>query len=162
MKSEIKRGDDMSLDEFFRKIEALDKIEIEAGFLTDKRHPESDLTIPVIAALQQFGNESNNLPERPFMTDGAVHASNDLPKHLPLFYREYLLGGRGLAAFEPLAKVTREAIAKAIALQRYQPLSPTTIRIRQNKGNYSTHILIDTGHMINDIESKVTRRRSKK
>lgn len=58
MKCEITRGDDMSLDEYFSKMLALDNIEIDAGFLTAVRHPESDLTIPAIAAIQQFGNET--------------------------------------------------------------------------------------------------------
>lgn len=162
MKCEIKRGDDMSLDEYFSKMLALDNIEIDAGFLTAVRHPESDLTIPAIAAIQQFGNETNNTPARPFLTDGAVHASKEIPKHFDEVFRDYLLRGRGLAAFEPIAKVSRESIAKAIALQRYRPLSPVTIKIRRDKGNYSSHILIDTGYLINSIESEIKKGRSKK
>lgn len=162
MKSEILKGSDMSLDEFFRKMEALDNIVIEAGYLEAKAHPQSDLTIPAIAAIQQFGNESNNIPARPFMTDGAVHASKEIPTHWTKVFKDYLLSNKGLAAFNPIAKASREGIAQAIALQRYKPLSPVTIKIRQDKGNYSTHILIDTGHLINAIESKVTRKRKKK
>lgn len=162
MKSEILPGSDMSLDDFFRKMEALDYIEIDAGFLTPKQHPESDLTIPAIAAIQQFGNETNNVPARPFLTDGALHASEEIPKHWTKVFRDYLLHGKGLAAFEPIAKATREGIAQAIALQRYRPLSPVTIKIRQDRGNMSTHILIDTGYLINSIESDIRRGRKKK
>lgn len=162
MKSEILKGDDMSLDQFFRKMEALEFIQIDAGFLEPKAHPESDLTIPAIAAIQQFGNESNNTPARPFMTDGALHASKAIPKLWMTVFADYLLHGKGLGAFEPIAKATREGIAQAIALQRYRPLSPVTLKIRQDRGNYSTHILIDTGHLINNIESKVSRGRKKK
>lgn len=162
MKSEILKGDDMSLDAYFRKMEALDFIEIDAGFLQPKQHPESDLTIPAIAAIQQFGNETNNTPARPFLTDGALHASKAIPKLWTTVFRDYLLRGKGLGAFEPIAKATREGIAQAIALQRYRPLSPVTIKIRQDRGNYSTHILIDTAHLINEIESEVHRGRNKK
>ena len=162
MKSEILRGEDMSLDEYFRKMEALDYIVVDAGYLEPKAHPESDLTLPAIAAIQQFGNESNNIPARPFMTDGALHASKEIPKHWQSVFRDYLLRGKGLAAFEPVAKATREGIAKAIAMQRYRPLSPVTLKIRQDKGNYSTHILIDTGHLVNEVTSKVKRERKKK
>lgn len=162
MKCEIKKGDDMSLDDYFRKMEALDYIEIDAGYLEPKLHPESDLTIPAIAAIQQFGNETNNTPARPFMTDGALHSSKQIPKHWHSVFNDYLMRGKGLAAFEPIAKASREGIAQAIALQRYRPLSPVTIKIRQDRGNYSTHILIDTGHLINAVESKVVRRRKKK
>lgn len=162
MKSEILRGEDMSLDEYFRKMEALDYIVVDAGYLEPKAHPESDLTIPTIAAIQQFGNESNNIPARPFMTDGALHASKEIPKHWQSVFRDYLLRGKGLAAFEPVAKATREGIAKAIAMQRYRPLSPVTLKIRQDRGNYSTHILIDTGHLVNEVTSEVKRERKKK
>ena len=162
MKCEIKKGDDMSLDQYFAKMLALDHIQIDAGFLEAKQHPESDLTIPAIAAIQQFGNETNNTPARPFLTDGALHSSKEIPKHWHTVFADYLLRGKGLAAFEPIAKASREGIAQAIALQRYRPLSPVTIKIRQDKGNYSTHILIDSAYLINSIESKVVRRRSKK
>lgn len=162
MKCEIVKGDDMSLDDYFRKMEALDYIEIEAGYLEPKKHPESDLTIPAIAAIQQFGSETNNIPARPFLTDGALHSSKEIPKHWQSVFRDYLMRGKGLAAFEPIAKASREGIAQAIALQRYKPLSPVTIKIRQDRGNSSTHILIDTGHLINAIESKVKRGRKKK
>ena len=162
MKSEITKGDDMSLDEYFKKMLALDTIEIDAGYLTPKVHPETDLTLPAIAAIQQFGSASNNIPARPFLTDGALQSSKEIPKLWTTVFRDYLLHGKGLAAFEPVAKASREGIAQAIALQRYRPLSPVTIKIRRDKGNYSTHILIDSGHLINGIETKVTRRRSKK
>lgn len=162
MKSEILKGDDMSLDEFFRKIEALDYIEIEAGFLTNKKHPGSDLNLATIAAIQQFGNDTNNIPARPFMTDGALHASKEISELMQEVFRDYLLNRKGLAAFEPIARASREGIAKAIALQQYRPLSPKTISIRRANGNSSTHILIDTGNLINEIESKVRRRRRKK
>lgn len=162
MKCEITKGEDMSLEEYFLKMQALDSIEIEAGFLEPKSHPESDLTFPAIAAIQQFGNETNNTPARPFMTDGALHSSKEIPKLWAEVFRDYLKKGQGLAAFEPIAKASREGIAQAIALQRYRPLSPVTIKIREDKGNYSTHILIDSAYLVNGIESKVVRGRGKK
>lgn len=158
MKTKISAGEDTSLDALFAKFLALDKIEIEAGFLTPKHHPESDLSIPAIAAIQQYGNESNNIPARPFITDGAVLSIDEIHKLWAGVFRNYLLGGVGLAAFEPVAKASREGIAKAIALQRYRALSPVTIKIRQDKGNYSTHILVDSAYLINDIDSKISKR----
>lgn len=162
MKSEIKRGDDISLDQLFKKFEAMEYIEVEAGYLSPKAHPESELNMVEIALLQQYGSESHNIPERPFLTDGAVLAVNELNKHWHGVMRDYLLGKKGLAAFEPLARASRESIAKAIAMQRFVPLSPTTLKFRRDRGNTSTKILIDTGYLINGIESKVRRRRRKK
>lgn len=162
MKCEIKRGKDISLDQYFRKMLALESIEIDAGYLTNKKHPQSDISIGAIAVIQQYGSVENNIPERPFMTDGALIASQDLPKFYVNMLRDYLLRKKGLAAFQPIAKATREGIAKAIASQRFTKLAPITIKLRRDRGNASTHILIDTGTMINEIETKVRRRRRKK
>lgn len=162
MKSKILKGDDMSLNEYFNKMLALDNIEIEAGFLTNVMHPESDLTLPAIAAIQEFGSARNNIPARPFLTDGAVLASKEIPKLWQSVFKNYLIGRQGLTAFEPIAKMAKESIAKAIALQNYRALSPVTLNIRRDRGNYSTTILIDTGHLINALESKIIRRTGKK
>lgn len=162
MKCEILPGEDTDWITLAKKLMELQQIEIEAGFLEDKRHPESDLTLPAIAAIQQYGNETNNIPARPFMTDGAVLASREISKLMKTVFVQYLMRGKGLAVFEPIARASREGIAKAIAMQRYRALSPVTIKIRQDRGNYSQHILIDTGHMINDIDSKITKSKSKK
>lgn len=155
MKSEILPGKDISLDELFAKVLALNNIQIEAGFLTPKRHPESDLTLPEIAWIQQNGSNENNIPARPFITDGAFLSTKEIPKEMEKVFYDYLVNNKGLAAFEPIAKVSREAIAKAIAMQKFRALSPVTLKIRREKGSASNLILIDSAFMINNIESKV-------
>lgn len=162
MKCKILPGEHIDWDTLIQRMMTLDTVEVEAGFLTNKQHPESDLTIPAIAAIQQYGNESNNIPARPFITDGAVLASKEIGKLMKNVFTQYLLRGYGVGVFEPIARASREGIAKAIAMQRYRALSPVTIKIRQDRGNYSTHILIDSGHMINDIESVVRKGKGKK
>lgn len=162
MESEILPGDDTDWETIIKKMMDLEQVQIEAGFLTNKRHPESDLTIPAIAAIQQYGNETNNIPARPFITDGAVISQNNIAKKMKQVFANYLMNNVGLAVFEPIARASREGIAQAIAMQRYRPLSPVTIKIRQDKGNYSNHILIDTAHMINAIETKITKSKPKK
>lgn len=158
MKSEIEKGEDTSLSQLFKKFEAMGYIEIEAGYLSPAPHPESELNMVEIALLQQYGSKAHNIPERPFLTDGAVLAANELSKYWHKVMRDYLIGGKGAAAFEPLARASREGIAKAIAMQRFVPLSSTTLKTRRKRGNTSTTILIDTGHLINGIESKIGRR----
>lgn len=155
MKSEILPGADTSLEELFTKILALNSVQIEAGFLTPKKHPESDLTLPEIAWIQQNGSNENNIPARPFITDGAFLSTKEIPKQMERVFYDYLVGNKGLAAFEPIAKVSRESIAKAIAMQKFKALSPITLKIRREKGNASPLILIDSAYMINNIESKV-------
>lgn len=161
MESKIVKGTDTSLDALFKLFSAMDSVEIEAGYLEPKPHPDSELNMVQIATLQQFGSTGHKIPERPFITDGAVLSVEEINKHWHNVLRDYLVGKKGLAAFEPVAKASRESIAKAIALQKFVPLSPTTIAIRRQKGNQNTTILVDTGHLINGIESKVSKRRKK-
>lgn len=160
MKCKIMKGDDMSLESYFRKIERLDKIEISAGVLENKKHPETDFPLPAIAYINQFGSIRNNIPERPFMTDGAVIASEDISHLWGEVFRDYFLHNKGLAAFKLIGKVSREAIAKAIAMQRFTPLSPATLSWRQARGNGSSAILIDRGYLINSLSDKVSNKRN--
>jgi len=162
MESKIMKGTDTSLDALFKLFSQMENIEIDAGYLEPTPHPHSELTLPEIAALQQFGSSGHKIPERPFLTDGAVMSVEDINKHWHTVLREYLIGKKGTAAFEPIAKASREGIAKAIAAQKFVPLAPTTLRIRKERGNTSTKILIETGYLINGIGSKITKRRSKK
>lgn len=150
------KGELGSLDDIFNRYLELEKIEVEAGFITPKRHPKSELNMVEIATIQQFGSIKQNIPERPFMTDGFILSEWELQKHLPAAIKEYLKGTPATTALEPIARVSRESIAKAIALQRFKPLAPTTLKLRREKGNTSSLILIDTGYLINGIESKIS------
>ena len=163
MKVTVEKGEDGSLDDLFAKFDNLDFIEIDAGFLTPNNiHPGTETPLTDIAYLQQYGSEHHMIPERPFISDGAVLSEEGIISALPTVFKNYLKLGKGMASFAPIEKVSRESIAKAIAEQKFIKLSEKTLQIRREKGNHDTTILIDEGYLINGIESKTVRRKSKK
>ena len=156
MKCEILKGDDMSLDSYFKKMERLTRIEINSGVLEDKKHPDTNLSLAAIASINQSGSIKNKIPERPFMSDGAVIFGQEITKLWDEVFRSYLLKNKGLSAFKPVGKASRESIAKAIAMQRFTPLSPTTLSWRKARGNSSSTILIDRGYLVNALTDEVS------
>jgi hypothetical protein len=56
-----------SLDSIISALESLDGTEVSAGYYDRQQHPEHDLTVPEIAAINNYGHEG--IVRRPFMTD---------------------------------------------------------------------------------------------
>ncbi len=158
MKVQVSKGTDGSLDDIFARYLELEEMQVEAGFMTHKKHPETGIDMVELANIQQFGSVTRNIPERPFMTDGFVLSQDEIKKRLPGAVHKYLKGTSAEIALKPIAEVSKESIVKAIKMQRFTPLSPTTIRKRKEKGNNSTTILIDTSYMINNIETKISKK----
>lgn len=158
MKVKVTKGTDGSLDSIFAKYLALEEMQVEAGFITHKKHPETGIDMVELATIQQFGSVTKNIPERPFMTDGFVLSQNEMKKELPNAIHRYLKGTSLNVALKPIAEISKESIVNAIKMQRFTPLSPTTIKKRREKGNNSTTILIDTSYMINNVETKISKK----
>lgn len=158
MKSTITEGTDGSLDSIFARYLELESVEVEAGFITHKKHPETGIDMVELANIQQFGSVTKNIPERPFMTDGFVLSQNKLKQQLPGAIHKYLKGTSLTVAMKPIAEISKESIIQAIKMQRFTPLSPTTLEKRREKGNNSTTILIDSSYMINNIETKISKK----
>ena len=163
MKVSVSKGEDGSLDDLFASFAKLDFIEVDAGFLTPNDiHPGTSTPLTDIAYLQQFGSDHHMIPSRPFISDGAILSEKGILEVIPEVFKNYLKLNKGIASFAPIEKVSRESIAKAIAEQKFIKLSDKTLEIRRKKGNEDPTILVDEGYLINGIESKTVRRRSKK
>lgn len=154
---DITRGNDLSWEELILKMNSLSNIEIDAGYLTDKIHPNSQLSYPELATIHQFGSENQNIPERPFISDGAVLSQQGIIQSLPSCYTNYLKNG-SKSSFTPIAKISGQSIARAIAEQKFVKLSGITIKDRQLRNNPSTLILIDEGYLINEIETDIVQK----
>lgn len=137
------------------KLTQLESIEIEAGYITPKKHPDADITIAEIATIQQYGSITKNIPERPFMTDGSVLSERKVHSTSVEAVHRFLTGAGGSAVFKPVAEAMKEGIEDAILHQRFKPLSPVTLSVRRSKGNKSTDILIDSGTLLDGVETKI-------
>ena len=67
MKASLRTIVTHSLDDIIKNLEKLDGTEISAGYYDSQEHPEHDLTVPEIAAINNYGHL--NVPRRPFMSD---------------------------------------------------------------------------------------------
>ena len=50
---------------------------IEVGFFSNARYPSGEY-VAAIAAIQEFGSEKNNIPERPFIRNSLQNAKEEL------------------------------------------------------------------------------------
>ena len=162
MKVKRLSGEDGTVASIFKLFESLDNIEVDAGFLDEgDLHPSTETPLTDIAYLQQYGSDHHMIPSRPFISDGAVISERGIRESVPLVFSNYLKAKMGMDSFAPMEKVSRESIAKAIAEQKFIPLSKKTLNIRREKGNSSTTILVDEAYLINGISSETVRRSKK-
>ena len=153
----IMDGDNGSWESLISKMNELDSIEIDAGYLTDHIHPNSKLSYAELATIHQYGSEKHNIPERPFISDGAVLSIDTLYQVIPESYKTFLMTGN-IHSWSKVGKISAESIRRAIAEQKFTRLSNITIKERKAKGNPSTHILIEDGYLINNVEYKVNKK----
>ena len=154
---EILDGSDLNWLSLVEKMIQLSTIEVDAGYLTSKIHPNSQLTYAALATIHQYGSEKHNIPERPFISDGAVLSQQGIVQALPASYLNFLKSGNK-ESFKPIAKISGESIARAIAEQKFTKLSDVTLRDRKSRNNPSSLILIDEGYLINNIETDITQK----
>lgn len=154
---EIMDGKNGSWESLIRKMNDLSNIEIDAGYLNDHLHPNSKLSYTELATIHQFGSVEHNIPDRPFISDGAVLSIDNLYKAIPSGFGNFLLTGN-IHSWDVVGKISAESIRRAIAEQKFTRLSNTTLQERRSKGNTSTHILIEDGYLINNVEYKVIKK----
>lgn len=143
-------------DEIESRLLKLETVEVEAGYITPTPHKHSNLTLPEIAAIQQYGSISRNIPERPFMTDGAELSKKKVHTEMSKAVVKYLTNKTAnKKVFKPVADAMKEGIEDALLHGRFTPLSKTTIDIRRNKGRNGTDILIDTGQLLDGVETNI-------
>ena len=121
---------------------------VRVGFLEGATYPDGT-SVPMVAAIQEFGAPSANIPPRPFFRGMIKDKSSEWPAGL----------AQALADNDYDAERALDVTGQAIAGQLRQaiidydagpPLKPATIA---RKGH--DRPLIDTGHMLNSIDYEV-------
>lgn len=147
--AEIKGGEKMAraLADIGRKLGS--KSSLAVGFMEGATEADGT-SIPMVAAIQNFGAPSRGIPPRPFFSNMVAAKQGEWAPAL----------GRLLEANDFDAVRSLEVLGEGIAGQLKQsildtnepPLAPATIR---RKGFVKP--LVDTGSMLNAITSRVTR-----
>lgn len=137
-----------------REVKKLKKTFALVGFPGDlPMHKDSDMTIPEIAAVNEFGTLDGRIPSRPFMRNAADNKSNKSQ-----FYK---ILGRELGKIEDTKQTAKGALRSAgewyigvlkTAIKK-GPFKPNAESTKAKKG--SSTPLIDTGQMRNSITSRI-------
>lgn len=121
---------------------------VKIGFLAGATYPDGT-SVPMVAAIQEFGAPSKNIPPRPFFRDMIAEKSPEWPDAIAR-----LLVRNNYDAAQTLGQVG-EAVAgqlrQSIVDLTEPPLADATIR---RKG--FSKPLIDTGHMLASVSYEVT------
>lgn len=143
----LKGGDklEQALKELSAKVKTASTVRI--GFLEDATYPDGT-SVPMVAAIQEFGAPARNIPPRPFFRNMISNKSGEWPKAI----------GDLLEKNKYDSKKTLEQVGAAIKGQLQQsivdfdsvPLSPKTIK---RKGFDKQ--LVDTGTMLRSVDYEV-------
>lgn len=121
--------------------------EVDVGFLEGSTYPDGT-SVPMVAAIQEFGSPANNIPPRPFFRSMIQEKSPEWPGAVA-----GLLKANDFDAEQTLAQTGAQIkyqLQQSIEDFVGVPLKPETIK---RKGFDKQ--LVDTGHMRNSIKFNV-------
>jgi hypothetical protein len=134
---------------------------VKVGFLAGATYPDGK-PVAMIAAIQEFGAPSRNIPPRPYFRNMIAAKKAEWPKSIATN-----LKANDYDAFQTLLE-TGEAVSgqlrKSIIDTNSPPLSPRTLAARGYTGKaydstdpktFGAKPLVDTGHMLNSVDYEV-------
>ena len=123
------------------------KATLSVGFMGGATYPNGTL-VALVAAIQEFGAPARNIPPRPFFRNMIASKSEEWGPALgQLLVNNDYNSDRSLST---LGLGIEGQLKQSIVDTNSPPLAPSTVA---RKGNDKP--LIDTGHMLNSITSKV-------
>ena len=120
---------------------------LKVGFLSGATYPDGK-SVAMIAAIQNFGAPSRNIPPRPFFTNMIRRESSGWPDLMQAQLKA--TGYDAKTTMERMGAVLKGQLQLSIRTGPFAPLKPATVA---RKG-FATP-LIDTGHMINSVDWQV-------
>jgi len=120
---------------------------VDIGFLADATYPDGT-SVPLVAAVQEFGAPSRNIPPRPFFRTMIRGKAGEWPEAVA-----GLLKANDFDAAKTLGQAgeaIKGQLQQSIVDTNSPALSPVTVA---RKGFDKP--LIDTGHMIRSVASRV-------
>lgn len=141
------------IDKMIKDLSNSPTAEVHVGFFDDgERHPRSKESAPVIAEMNNFGNESKNIPPRPFIRDANNRAELIMEDETVKSVNRWLQGKDSVeeVIFDlgmELYSQWHSVLERAPAM--YRQNSPVTIRL---KGFDAP--LYETGWLLTQIKVK--------
>lgn len=121
---------------------------LRVGFLEGAAYPDGT-SVPLVAAIQEFGAPAKGIPPRPFFRNMIAAKSGGWGKALGKILLSN--GGDGKAALATMGEGIRGQLKQSITELTDPPLAESTI---EQKGFAKP--LIDTSHMLNSVAYEVS------
>ncbi|EMY4690305.1 hypothetical protein AAYT81_002588 [Yersinia enterocolitica] len=128
---------------------SLSSVQLKVGFLKGATYPDGT-SLPMVAAVNEFGNPGNNQPPRPFFRSAISRHSSEWSENV-----EKLVSsneGDTEKVLQIMGEVISGHIRESIRELVEPPLSEATI-----KAKGFSKPLIDTGHMLDSVDYEVTK-----
>lgn len=120
---------------------------VNVGFLSGATYPDGT-SVALVAAVQEFGSESNNIPSRPFFRLMIAEHSKSWPDAIALNYKA--TDGDIPKTLDRMGQGIKGQLQQSIRDTNDPPLAPATIA---RKG--FSKPLIDSGTMLNAVDYEV-------
>ncbi len=149
---EVKRERNKKVEQLLQQAIGIGDYETKVGWFENAKEEDGTSTA-YVASIQEFGNK--HIPPRLGFRETAVKRQKS--------WRSYMQGAAGQViqgrmtgeeAMEGLGLLARGDLAKRIASNPGPRLSERTLAARRRKGRTHTETLVDSGRMIESLESK--------
>jgi hypothetical protein len=117
---------------------------VDVGFLEGATYPDGT-SVPLVAAIQEFGAPSRNIPPRPFFRNMVADKSGEWPDAVAGLLKDNDYDAT--KTLELTGAAIKGQLQEAITTFVGTPLAPATIA---KKG--SSKELVDTGHMLASVD----------
>lgn len=151
------RREKSAYDALDLKLKELQGYEGRTGYFAENAYPDGT-KVAYIAAIQELGSASQNIPPRPTMRPTAKKQESKWRAFAAQMAKTILAGGMTAQdAMESLAFLAAEDVKQAIAKVFSPPLKEGTLKARRARGNMSDKPLIDTKVMVKSVEGRAVK-----
>jgi hypothetical protein len=144
------KADKRRLERLRRTLIKAARSHVDIGFFDGKPHPKTGESEATVAAINEFGVPSLNIPERPFMATAA--RNTQVGAAIALEMKRNLTNQRGQFRWNAIGDFYANEVKVTIEGFSEPPNAPLTISL---KG--FDNPLVETGHMMRNVDTRVVR-----
>jgi len=154
---EVRRDNPKGIEILLNKALGLANYESKVGWFENAKEENGEQTA-YIAAIQEFGVPSKNIPPRLGFRETAAKRQKSWRAFIEQAAGQVLKGEmNGEEAMEALALMARGDLFRRINSNPLPELSKRTLAARRRKGRTHENRLIDSGRMVESLDSKTER-----
>ncbi len=152
--ADVKRDNPKGIEKLLEKALGLAGFETKVGWFENAKEENGQQTA-YVAAVQEFGVPSKNIPPRLGFREVAAKKNKAWGGFMRQAAEQVLTGGmNGQEAMEALGLKARGDLFRRINSNPSPQLSERTLAARRRKGRTHTETLIDSGRMVETLESR--------